>query len=305
MYYAQQVCQECGKCAGSFNGDETEESMDEFDCNDECSDDQKMTVLNLISASTSSECATLMAITMNEDSDGPTDDQICGCLSSGHDFSSISSYNCKMSCEDVQDVSVYVAGNGTCSGSDSKCNDPCPVGYFKDATYDTMCIGDNWNGNYCSLCGGDNGGWVMDPCSIISGETTDSTGGAETTESAECKEVLLDESKYLYFVCANMDYNGLTRAEVCPNLGTDYWSHLTPEQVISVQDCCCQEYEESLMSEEETATNFLQQVVDSSSSAGDLVILGFAAIGVFAMFATAYRMLKKDDDYNLISEEDL
>jgi len=305
MYYAKQVCQECGQCAGSSNGDETEESMDEFDCNDECSDDQKMTVLNLISASTSSECATLMAITMNEDSDGPTDDQICGCLSSGHAFSSISSYNCKMSCEDVQDVSVYVAGNGTCSGSDSKCNDPCPVGYFKDATYDTMCIGDNWNGNYCSLCGGDNGGWVMDPCSIISGETTDSPGGAETTESAECKEVLLDASKYLYFVCANMDYNGLTRAEVCPNLGTDYWSQLTPEQVISVQDCCCQEYEESLMSEEETATNFLQQVVDSSSSAGDLVILGFAAIGVFAIFASAYRMLKKDDEYNLISEEDL
>jgi len=54
------------------------------------------------------------------------------------------------------------------------CNDPCPEGYFKDDMYDTMCIGDNWNGKYCSLCGGDNGGWVMDPCPSIDQKTTES-----------------------------------------------------------------------------------------------------------------------------------
>merc|ERR1712012_645976 len=64
---------------------------------------------------------------------------------------------------------------------DSACNDPCPEGYFKDATFDTMCIGDNWNGKYCSLCGGDNGGWVMDPCSSIDQTTTEPTDDSDST----------------------------------------------------------------------------------------------------------------------------
>ena len=51
---------------------------------------------------------------------------------------------------------------------DWACNEECPAGYFKDATYgDTICIGDNWSGVYCSLCGVDTGDWVMDPCSSL------------------------------------------------------------------------------------------------------------------------------------------
>merc|ERR550532_3220162 len=65
-----------------------------------------------LQAATTSECTTLVAIMKSDDDTDPTDAQICDCFSSGHDFSALSGFDCKVEEDDDQNVSVYVSGGG-------------------------------------------------------------------------------------------------------------------------------------------------------------------------------------------------
>jgi len=83
-----------------------------------CTEEQNMELLDALEAATTSECRTLMAIMNSDNDEEATDAQICDCLSSGHDFSALSGFDCKVGKDDTQNVSVFVSGGGVCS-SDS------------------------------------------------------------------------------------------------------------------------------------------------------------------------------------------
>jgi len=77
-----------------------------------------MAVTAALQAATTTECTTLVTIMQGETD--ATNAQICACFGSdGADFSALSSYDCKLSSDDPQNVSAYVSGTGVCGSGDA------------------------------------------------------------------------------------------------------------------------------------------------------------------------------------------
>merc|ERR1712026_400635 len=85
----------------------------------ECTGEQIMAVVEALGEATTTECQTLVGVMNADDDTDATDAQICACMSSGHDFSALSGFDCKMESSDSETIATYVSGGGVCSDDSS------------------------------------------------------------------------------------------------------------------------------------------------------------------------------------------
>merc|ERR1740129_1980193 len=99
-------------CASDDSG-----NSNQPECEGVCDETQSQVIRTALLASETTECDFLTSIFQERNGPDPTHAQICACFGSD-DFSSLSSYDCKMGCQDTQTVSSYASGSGACSSSD-------------------------------------------------------------------------------------------------------------------------------------------------------------------------------------------
>merc|ERR1719285_1621717 len=79
---------------------------------DKCNDEKVEAAEGAVGASETPECVAVIDALGMEDGPGPSEEQIAACFGSD-DFTSLSDYDCKMSCSDEQTIAGYVAAGTT------------------------------------------------------------------------------------------------------------------------------------------------------------------------------------------------